>query len=119
MTKSNEIIITPEIRDLLIEHIDCVVPYILNLKTVPKEEKPKRHWRNRRILLCVQHGWLRFNHRGTCTMLTVSGRQTLCRLLGEWADALTRANWDMKLGGFFPNSSEKITESEKLEEICK
>ena len=58
---------------------------------------------------------LRFNFRGTCTMLTTSGRQTLCALLGEWADALTRANWDMKLGGFFPDGSDKITESKKLD----
>ena len=107
--------ITPEMRDLLIEHIDCAVPYILNLRTIPKEDKTSRYWRNRLIFSCVQEGWLRFNFRGTCTMLTTSGRQTLCALLGEWADALTRANWDMRLGGFFPDGSDKITESKKLD----
>lgn len=72
----------PELRDLLIEHIDGPRLYRIS-------EQPKGN----RIRGAVTTGLLRFDHlqHPKTTMLTERGREALCKALAHWADALVRA----------------------------
>lgn len=76
---------TVSVRDMLIEHIDGPVQY-------------RAHGgpSNRRNIIgsAIANNFLRFERllkHPTHTVLTLKGREELCAVLGDWADAIVRS----------------------------
>lgn len=95
------------IRDLLIEHIDGPVPISAGIIPGSMTEKTDLYLRGRALTNCFDRDYLVPDRRvsPTSTMLTEQGRAVLCEALADWADALSRANWDLELGGLIPEIS--------------
>lgn len=76
------------VRDLLIEHIESVVPLV---RTVTRAEAGRT--RMRRVL--IAQGALRYDRQDfpRATLITERGRQRLATALADWADALVRAGY--------------------------
>lgn len=75
----------PEVRDLLIEHIDG--------PTAVRVNGVKESVRHIRIRGLVQRKLLRFDHYNPPrqTFITDAGRAELAKALADWAEALSRA----------------------------
>lgn len=75
---------SPELRDLLLEHIDGPVPVQMKEPNRPQ-----------RVNGAVQSGLLSYDDgyiRPKATRITEKGRALLAHALGHWADAIMRAN---------------------------
>lgn len=83
MTRPN--FVTPQQRDILIEHLDGL-PIPLNVSDSARYS---------RVRGLVQLGWLEFEHcyvkRPRTSKITEKGREVLAVALGEWADAIVKA----------------------------
>lgn len=94
-------------RDILIEHIDGPVP--IGGKIIPGSmtEKSDLYLRGRALNNCFAREWLVPDRAvsPTSTMLTEQGRAVLCEALADWADAITKANWNLEMGGLVPERS--------------
>lgn len=91
-------------RDLLIEHIDGPVPITGRIRLGSMTENTDVFMRCRALTLCFDRGWLAPDRKvsPTSTLLTDQGREVICEALADWADALSRANWSLELGGLIP-----------------
>ena len=81
--------ISASIRDMLIDHLDGrVVPVDVTI-------------RGRAITLfaCLERGFIRYDHPPSryATVITTLGRAALAEALAEWAEALVRAGFDLKV----------------------
>lgn len=86
-TIANELTILQ--RDLLIRHLDAKVPIVVKATRREASGEPNL-WSLQRTL--IEQGLLRyaeFERRNT--MLTERGRAALAEILGNWADAIDRA----------------------------
>ena len=96
--------LTAPMRDVLIEHIDGPVQ-IINNPIAAGPQAMQQAIRRHTIKCLLARGMLRATiasgpnagvsanlARPTHTQMTEAGREELCRALGDWADAIERAN---------------------------
>lgn len=98
-----QVLITPAMRDLLIEHIDGPAPYIISDR------------RSRQVRAAVQLGYLSYGRgispkRPRFTYINQRGREALAKALANWADALIRARYNRE--SLPPISDAGVTDSQ-------
>lgn len=83
------VVISPALRDLLIEHIDWPIPF--RVRDVARHAVVKaalgREW-----LYTQPYGVFRPTH----TVLTEKGRAVLAAALADWAEAMVRAGFEQE-----------------------
>lgn len=88
--------ITAHMRDVLLEHIDKAVPIVTpgHWRGLDAKKAAQR-WAT--TLALIGRGLLRYDDKikPTRTLITEAGRFQLCKLLGEYADALSRIGLEM------------------------
>lgn len=104
-------IITPAVRDILIEHIDGAIPYVRRI-----DGGRRRAWE-----AAVANGLVVFGPPNAkppkYTRMTERGREELAKALGDWADALVRAQHTaVDFLAAFQNKAGKVAESKHLDE---
>jgi hypothetical protein len=101
-------VITPEWRDILIEHIDGPAPY--------ETAVPHRGTRVRAMmtagLLYAPPCTIRLKR----TFITDKGRAALAEALADWADAIVRSRSDALLSAL-KNEAGEVAEAKDLEEV--
>lgn len=106
---------TVTMRDILIEHIDGPVQY-----------RQAGELSNRRNVIgsAIADKLLRFERllkRPTHTVLTLKGREELCAVLGDWADAIVRSRIHFQIitNSSLSHESREISKTEDLDEVDK
>ena len=80
--------VSPQMRDVLIEHLDGKKVRIRAAKSLTNLEKSQAISRRTTVECLLRRGWLHMV-KSTHTQITVEGRERLAELLGEYADAIS------------------------------
>ncbi len=84
-------------RDIMIEHLDGVaIPIIRPLSCIDGLDRQNAQRRLQTTTSLLIRRYLKPDNKikPTHTLITDRGREVLAALLGDWADALARAEWD-------------------------
>jgi hypothetical protein len=96
-------LLSSNMRDVLIDHLDKEVP-ILRVAELRGFRGSAGGDRIRTVQALLARGLLKTNgirgkRAGTHTLMTEAGRRELCALLGEYADAIMRARFELPPAG--------------------